>query len=76
MRIEETGYRVLIGGKLGRHPRLATEMLALAGANEAADALRRCVRVKRYWIWAAGQAWMYYCLPGESVPPGKLTDWI
>jgi len=45
MQIEETGYRVLIGGKLGRHPRLATEMLALAGANEAADALRRCLDI-------------------------------
>lgn len=43
MQVERTGYRVLIGGKLGRHPRLATEMLALAGEEETAAALRRCV---------------------------------
>lgn len=45
MRIQKTGYRVLIGGKLGRHPRLATEMLSLAKEEETSAALRRCVEV-------------------------------
>jgi len=45
MQIKKTGYRILIGGKLGRHPRLATEMLALAGEEETAGALRRCVEI-------------------------------
>lgn len=45
MQIEKTGYRILIGGKLGRHPRLATEMLTLASEDEAAAALRRCVEI-------------------------------
>ncbi|KJS13915.1 MAG: 4Fe-4S ferredoxin [Peptococcaceae bacterium BRH_c8a] len=63
MQIEKTGYRVLIGGKLGRHPRLATEMLVLASADEVAGALRRCVEI----FLTAGQ-------PGERF--GSLVDRI
>jgi len=35
------GYRILIGGKLGRHPRLATELVPLASAEEVLEWLRR-----------------------------------
>ncbi|MBF7082866.1 4Fe-4S dicluster domain-containing protein [Desulfallas sp. Bu1-1] len=45
MRVSQTGYRVLAGGKLGRHPRLATEILPLAGDEQVAGALERCVEL-------------------------------
>jgi len=45
MRVDKTGYRVLIGGKLGRRPRLATEMLAMANKEEVAASLFRCVEL-------------------------------
>jgi dissimilatory sulfite reductase (desulfoviridin) alpha/beta subunit len=48
------GYRILVGGKLGRHPRLATE---LSGVYELQDALKvvdRCV-----------DHYQRHCLKGE-----------
>lgn len=40
---EKAGYRVLIGGKLGRHPRLADELPGIYDENQVLDILRRCV---------------------------------
>ncbi|MBW1997756.1 MAG: 4Fe-4S dicluster domain-containing protein [Deltaproteobacteria bacterium] len=37
------GYRVLLGGKLGRHPRLAKEMEGLFTDEEVTEILRRCL---------------------------------
>jgi len=39
------GYRLLIGGKLGRHPRLAEELIPVASAAEAVQAVSRILRV-------------------------------
>lgn len=39
------GYRVLIGGKLGRHPRLAREMPGIYNAREVLDFLHRCLEI-------------------------------
>ncbi|MFZ5633772.1 MAG: 4Fe-4S binding protein [Bacillota bacterium] len=41
----EAGYRVLVGGKLGRHPRLAGAVLELAGKDRLLAALEGTVRV-------------------------------
>lgn len=41
---EKTGYRVLIGGKLGRHPRLAEEMPKIYSEPEVIDVIRQCVK--------------------------------
>jgi dissimilatory sulfite reductase (desulfoviridin) alpha/beta subunit len=38
---EKAGFRVLAGGKLGRHPRLAEELIPIAGEDHVADALAR-----------------------------------
>lgn len=38
-----TGYDVLVGGKLGRHPQLATPLASMVNEEEAGDALRRCL---------------------------------
>lgn len=42
-----TGYRVLIGGKLGRHPRLATE---LSGVHPVEEALRLVERIVDLYV--------------------------
>ncbi len=43
------GYRVLVGGKLGRHPRLASELVSFASPEEIPVLLQRILRVyKRY----------------------------
>lgn len=38
-----TGYRILLGGKLGRHPRLAKELPGLFNADEVVEILKRCL---------------------------------
>lgn len=39
----EKGYRVLLGGKLGRHPRLALEMPGLYAADAVVAVVERCL---------------------------------
>ncbi len=38
----ERGYRVLVGGKLGRHPRLATELPGIHSPEETLEIVERC----------------------------------
>jgi len=38
------GFRLLIGGKLGRHPRLATELPGLYDADQVLGMVQWCVR--------------------------------
>ena len=38
-----TGFRVLVGGKLGRHPRLARELPGIYSETEVLDVVRRCI---------------------------------
>jgi len=38
------GFRLLIGGKLGRHPRLATELPGLYDADQVLGMVKWCVR--------------------------------
>ncbi len=51
-----TGYRVLVGGKLGRRPRLAQELVSFATADEVLSLLGRVLRV-----------YMEYCEKGERL---------
>ncbi len=39
----ESGYRILVGGKLGRHPHLADELPGIHVLNEACEIVNRCV---------------------------------
>ena len=39
----ETGYRVLLGGRLGRHPRLGMEVPGILSHDEVMDVVRRCL---------------------------------
>jgi dissimilatory sulfite reductase (desulfoviridin) alpha/beta subunit len=39
----ETGYRVQLGGKLGRHPRLARELPGIYTADQVIEIVRACV---------------------------------
>jgi len=39
----QKGYRVQVGGKLGRHPRLATEMPGIHAAEEIPEIVERCL---------------------------------
>jgi len=41
LRIDQRGYRILIGGKLGRRPRLASTMAPLGNSADLADALKK-----------------------------------
>jgi len=41
----EQGYRVLVGGKLGRHPRLATELVPFTDAEGVLSLLKRVLKV-------------------------------
>ncbi len=43
LEVVSTGYRILLGGKLGRHPRLATEYLSLADEKRALEVLEATV---------------------------------
>ena len=40
---DKTGYRILLGGKLGRHPRLARELPGIYSETEVLDVVRRCI---------------------------------
>jgi len=40
---KERGYRILAGGKLGRHPRLAAELPGIHGLKEALQILDECL---------------------------------
>jgi anaerobic sulfite reductase subunit C len=48
------GYRILVGGKLGRHPRLATELPGIHGFEEALTIVDRCL-----------DHYQRHCLKGE-----------
>ena len=41
--VGKTGYRVLLGGKLGRHPRLAEELPGIYSEDEVVAILEQCV---------------------------------
>ncbi len=43
--VEKTGYRVMVGGKLGRHPRLADTIANLASEQEVLGILQSLVEV-------------------------------
>lgn len=43
IKAEEKGYRVMIGGKVGRHPRFALDLLPQASESDAVRALDVCV---------------------------------
>ena len=40
---DKTGFRVLVGGKLGRHPRLARELQGIYSEAEVLDVVRRAI---------------------------------
>lgn len=40
---KERGYRILVGGKLGRHPRLAAEIPGIHGLEETLKMIDRCL---------------------------------
>jgi dissimilatory sulfite reductase (desulfoviridin) alpha/beta subunit len=41
--VGKTGYRVLLGGKLGRHPQLAEELPGLYSEDEVVKILQKCL---------------------------------
>lgn len=45
LHVGKVGYRVLAGGKLGRHPRLATELLNLATEKQVVASLGHCMEL-------------------------------
>ena len=49
-----SGYRILVGGKLGRHPRLGRELPEIYSQEEALKAIDRCL-----------DHYQRYCLSGE-----------
>jgi anaerobic sulfite reductase subunit C len=40
---DKTGYRILVGGKLGRHPRLAEELPGIFSEQEVLATIHRCI---------------------------------
>ncbi len=42
--ISKKGFRILIGGKLGRHPKLAEELPGLFNENEVMMIIQKCIR--------------------------------
>lgn len=68
LREDAIGYRILIGGKLGRHPRLGTE---LSGIYEEKDVLEMMDRLLDHY--------QYHCQKGERL--GEILertglDWV
>jgi anaerobic sulfite reductase subunit C len=45
LREGKSGYRILVGGKLGRHPRLATELPEIHSPEETLKIVDRCIDV-------------------------------
>ncbi len=43
LKAESLGYKILVGGKLGRHPMLAKEVFALVSAEKAAEILDKTI---------------------------------
>jgi dissimilatory sulfite reductase (desulfoviridin) alpha/beta subunit len=41
--VNKLGYRILLGGKLGRHPRLARELPGIFTEEETLTIIARCV---------------------------------
>jgi dissimilatory sulfite reductase (desulfoviridin) alpha/beta subunit len=41
------GYRIQVGGKLGRHPRLADELSGIYSREEMLDVLKRCLALHK-----------------------------
>ena len=41
---KEKGYRVLLGGKLGRHPRLAMEIQGLHTHDQVLEIIKKCIK--------------------------------
>lgn len=56
LRAGGSGYRILLGGKLGRHPRLGTELPGIFNKNEAMDIIDRCVTYYKH-----------HCVAGERL---------
>lgn len=40
---DDRGYRIMVGGKLGRHPRLAVELPGIFSPREVVDIVNRCL---------------------------------
>jgi dissimilatory sulfite reductase (desulfoviridin) alpha/beta subunit len=51
---EEKGFRIQVGGKLGRHPRLAEELPGIYGPEETLEILDKCL-----------DFYQSHCLKGE-----------
>jgi dissimilatory sulfite reductase (desulfoviridin) alpha/beta subunit len=51
---EKRGFRIQVGGKLGRHPRLAVELPGIYGQEEALQMVNRCL-----------DYYQKYCIKGE-----------
>ncbi len=60
---EGRGYRIQVGGKLGRHPRLARELLGIRGMEEALKVIDRCL-----------DHYQRHCLRGERL--GEILERI
>ena len=41
--IEKKGFRVQVGGKLGRHPQLAVELPGIFNKNKVIDIIAQCI---------------------------------
>ncbi|MBL0716494.1 MAG: sulfite reductase, partial [Desulfosarcina sp.] len=40
---KKSGFRILLGGKLGRHPRLAEELPGIFSEDEALEIVKQCI---------------------------------
>ncbi|WP_026476544.1 4Fe-4S binding protein [Alkaliphilus transvaalensis] len=47
---EEQGYRVIIGGRLGRRPHLAQQLIEVSSLEELEDLLTKLIQVYMTWI--------------------------
>lgn len=43
LRVGRSGYRILLGGKLGRHPRLGTELFRIHGSGSVIEVVEQCL---------------------------------
>jgi anaerobic sulfite reductase subunit C len=60
---DQRGYRIMIGGKLGRHPRLAEELPGVHDSTAAIQLIERCL-----------DAFQKHCVSGERF--GEILDRI
>ncbi len=66
--LDKKGFRVQLGGKLGRHPQLAEELPGIYSEDAVVDVVRQCIRYYKANS-RHGERFAEICNPADLKPP-------